>query len=549
LGSGAFATVYLAHDTRMDRPVAIKVVDDAGEPDGRAFREAQAAAKLNHPHIVTVHEVVREEGRTCLFTEYVEGQTLRRLFSRGRLTDGQILQAGVQLCRALEHAKRRGVVHRDIKPENIMVAEGEDMDVRVMDFGVAQLEDYSGVTQDGDLVGTLAYMSPEQLRGEEVDQKTDVYSLSLTLYEGLTGGNPLKGKSPRELMSGPSRMVFSRLTRSRPDLPKVLDEAFRGGLEPDGQERLDAAALRRLLEKALKEMPEEEVAGGWENRVSSLAGVVDPARLKYVGSRMVAGSSVLATLAYVLPRAPFYPISAVFPVIAAISLVALLSPTVGGLAALAVLAPPVFNFSIGWGVIYLIAAAGFYGVLYRAGYEWAALLPGAAPPLAASGLGLLFPLLAGSLLRWWGWLVGGAGALALALAVGFEGREVVPYTYSSGVEALLLSGRHAASPGDAALTLGRFLDVRPDLLLQILLFTLLALPFRFFSGGTVVRRLWVGTIYLGVLISSLVILPPLVVGVPVSSGRLMWAYLPCVILVYLLAVLVPASARDGATEG
>src|SRR5665811_814507 len=351
LGSGAFATVYLAHDTRMDRPVAIKVVDDAGEPEGRAFREGQAAAKLNHPHIVTVHEVVREEGRTCLFTEYVEGQTLRRLFSRGRLTDGQILQAGVQLCRALEHAKRRGVVHRDIKPENIMVAEGEDMDVRVMDFGVAQLEDYSGVTQDGDLVGTLAYMSPEQLRGEEVDQKTDVYSLSLTLYEGLTGGNPLKGKSPRELMSGPSRMVFSRLTRSRPDLPKALDE-----------------------------MPEEEVAGGWENRVSSLAGVVDPARLKYVGSRMVAGSSALATLAYVLPRAPFYPISAVFPVIAAISLVALLSPTVGGLAALAVLAPPVFNFSIGWGVIYLIAAAGFYGVLYRAGYEWAALLPGAAPP-------------------------------------------------------------------------------------------------------------------------------------------------------------------------
>src|SRR5660397_248742 len=114
LGSGAFATVYLAHDTRMDRPVAIKVVDDAGEPDGRAFREAQAAAKLNHPHIVTVHEVVREEGRTCLFTEYVEGQTLRRLFSRGRLTDGRILQAGVQLCRALEHAKRRGVVHRAV---------------------------------------------------------------------------------------------------------------------------------------------------------------------------------------------------------------------------------------------------------------------------------------------------------------------------------------------------------------------------------------------------------------------------------------------------
>lgn len=548
LGRGGFATVYLAHDTRMDRPVAIKVVDDdAQEANARTFREAQAAAKLNHPHIVTVHEVVREEGRTCIFTEYVEGQTLRRLFSRGSLNARQIVQAGVQLGRALEHAQRRGVIHRDIKPENIMVVDGEDVDVRVMDFGVAQLEDYSGVSREGDLVGTLAYMSPEQLRGEEVDHKADVYSLALSLYEGFTGSNPLKGRSPAELMKGPSRMVFTRLTRSRADLPPVLDEALRGGMEPNREERSDAATLRRLLEKALKEMPEEESRSRWPERMPSLADRVDPARLGYVGRRLVAGSAALATLGYVLPRAPFYPSSALFVLIAGVSFLALLSPALGGLAALALLAPPVFNFSLGWGIIYLVAAAIVYGILYRTGYEWAALLPGAAPPLAAWGLGLMFPPLAGSLLRWWGWLAGVAGALVLALAVGLEGWDPVPHTFSSGVGPVLLSGRHVASPGETAQVFGRFLDARPDLLLQMLLFGLFALPFRPLCRGAISRRLWVGTLYLGSLLTAFVLLPPVVVGVPVFAERLLWVFLPCVILVYLLAVLVPADTDDRTT--
>ena len=121
LGRGAFGTVYLADDLRMGRPVAIKVVEDASDGDGRALREAQAAAKLDHPHIVTVHEVVREPGRTLLFTEYVEGSTLRQLYFRREPTDSQLVEAGIQMCRALEHAHKRGVVHRDIKPENVML--------------------------------------------------------------------------------------------------------------------------------------------------------------------------------------------------------------------------------------------------------------------------------------------------------------------------------------------------------------------------------------------------------------------------------------------
>ena len=203
LGSGAFATVYLADDLQLGRQVAVKVVEDETDIDGRALREARAAAKLSHPHIMTVFEVTRETSRTLLISEYIEGETLRQLFARRRLSDAQLLEAGIQICRALEHAHRRGVVHRDIKPENVMLLAAEGVDVRVMDFGVARLEDLSSITLDGDVVGTLAYMAPEQLQGQPVDARADVYSLALTLYEGFTGKNPMRGKHPAELLRGP----------------------------------------------------------------------------------------------------------------------------------------------------------------------------------------------------------------------------------------------------------------------------------------------------------------------------------------------------------
>ncbi len=218
LGSGAFATVYLADDEKLGRPVAVKVVTQAADVEGRVLREAQAAAKLSHHHILAVYEIVQEPDRTLLITEYIQGQTLRECYQDRRLTDADILEVGVQLCRALEHAHKRGVVHRDIKPENIMLVDGDAIDIRLMDFGVARLEDRASITVDGDLVGTLAYMSPEQGEGKTVDSRTDVYSLALTLYEGFTGKNPFRGKKLQELLRDVSRPDIPPLSVGRPDL-------------------------------------------------------------------------------------------------------------------------------------------------------------------------------------------------------------------------------------------------------------------------------------------------------------------------------------------
>ena len=143
------------------------MVSRSADVEGRVVREAQAAAKLSHHHILTVYEIYEEPDQTLLVTEYIQGQHPARATIRERtLSDADICEIGVQMCKALEHAHKRGVVHRDIKPENIMLVDGDSIDVRLMDFGVALLEDRASITLDGDLVGTLAYMSPEQGEGK-----------------------------------------------------------------------------------------------------------------------------------------------------------------------------------------------------------------------------------------------------------------------------------------------------------------------------------------------------------------------------------------------
>jgi serine/threonine protein kinase len=201
LGSGGYGTVWLAWDEKLEREVAVKVLPREpaeGRTPERADREARAAARLNHPGIVSLYELGGDEEAVYLVSELVRGRTFAELLRGRALSDRDVARIGVALCQALSHAHEKGVIHRDVKPQNVMVvaepAAGAGF-AKLADFGVAHLAE-SDLTRTGDIVGTLAYMAPEQADGERITGAVDVYALALTLYEGWTGSNPVKSRWP-----------------------------------------------------------------------------------------------------------------------------------------------------------------------------------------------------------------------------------------------------------------------------------------------------------------------------------------------------------------
>jgi serine/threonine protein kinase len=259
IGSGGFGVVYEAWDGRLERPVAVKAIEQRGEAGRRVLREAQAAARLNHPGIVTLYELGEEDGNALLVTELVEGSTLARLAHAGELSDREIGEIGADLCEALDHAHSRGVVHRDIKPENVQVTDSEPR-AKLMDFGIARLADEMPLTAAGDVVGTLAYMSPEQAEGREAGPEADVYSLALTLYECWSGENPHRRATP----AATARAIGSRarsLRKVRPDLPRELTEPIDACLlaRPSRRPSLDelGTAIEDSLDGLADELPGE----------------------------------------------------------------------------------------------------------------------------------------------------------------------------------------------------------------------------------------------------------------------------------------------------
>ncbi len=263
IGSGGFGVVYEAWDGRLERPVAVKAIEQQGEAGRRVLREAQAAARLNHPGIVTLYEMGEEDGNTLLVTELVEGSTLARLAHAGELSDREIGEIGADLCEALDHAHSRGVVHRDIKPQNIQVAEGEcegESRAKLMDFGVARLAEETPLTAAGDVVGTLAYMSPEQAEGRPAGPEADVYSLALTLYECWSGENPHRRASP----AATARAIGARtrpLRRLRPDLPRELTAEIDACLAARPNHRPSLEQLGTAIEDSLDQLAEQARPG------------------------------------------------------------------------------------------------------------------------------------------------------------------------------------------------------------------------------------------------------------------------------------------------
>ena len=418
LGAGGFGTVFEAEDLRLGRLVALKLIHGSPGSSVRARREAMAAARLSHPGIVALFDAGEDGDTRYLVSELVPGRTLAELEADGSLSDRDVLRIGLSLADALAHAHARGVVHRDLKPQNVIVPdagkEPDDEDgwrsaAKLADFGVASLAGDEPLTQTGDIVGTLAYMAPEQAAGGPVDARADVYALGLLLYEGLTGVNPVRAGSPAATARRLGT-VLPPLCRHRRDLPADLGATIDAALDPRPERRPALAEIAEILAEGLPGVPGR---GGY---VAAHPLEREGRRLPRAVGRACGALGAGALAAVLLARLASVPEASVAAAAALATGLVLLLGRAGWLVAMAGTCAVIAAHSGSASKPLLLAASLAAPVVVLGGRAWAWPVPALAPLAGLVSLSLAFPALAGRAPRLWTRAVlGGLGSLWLAI--------------------------------------------------------------------------------------------------------------------------------------
>ena len=440
LGAGGFGVVWLAFDEKLEREVAVKVIQaDGDDPvSDRAVREARVAARLNHPGIVALYELGEDADAVYLVSELVPGRTFAELVRAGAVSDRDVARIGVALCDALAHAHDRKVVHRDVKPQNVIVvaepAAGAGF-AKLADFGVAQIAAGDRLTRTGDVVGTLAYMAPEQAEGARVTAAADVYSLALTLYEAWAGVNPVRGPTPAATARRLGRRL-PLLSAYRPDLPPDLCAWVDAALDPVAERRPGIGDLRGALVRdadalgdrgglAAPETLERVGIPHTESLSRKHALALHSPRAQDLVMRALAGIAaaglVLAAIETLGPD-PTFPVAAW---VAATAVAVALLPRLGWLAAAVGVTGWLGSELLdGTALVVGLALAAVPPLLLRAGRLWSA--PVAAPLLGVVGIAPAFVGAAGLASTAWRRAgLGAAGFLWLAAAELLSSEELL----------------------------------------------------------------------------------------------------------------------------
>ena len=400
IGSGGHGTVWIARDQERRRRVAVKRIPRGGDDPQerlRIEREGRAAARLDHPAIVALYDTGDDAGAHYLVSELVEGSSLAALYRGGGIADRALLAIGSVLADALEHAHERGVVHRDVKPQNVIVPAQQSVDgapAKLTDFGIARLADEHPLTGTGDVIGTVEYMAPEQADGRTVGPQADLYSLALTLYEGLAGANPLRAETVAATALRLGAQV-PPLARVRPDLPGALCAAIDRALAPAPGSRGTLAQLRGALDEARSARPARRsliTRRRGSRRARSIPMVLTPRARALLGA---AAAGTLSGVALTTVLGPHSLAAGVFAGAGAAALV-MVSSSVGWLlVALAAVGWLGASGQPGSALVLCVALAPVPVLLPSRPWLWS--LPALGPALGVLGIAACAPVLAGRL--------------------------------------------------------------------------------------------------------------------------------------------------------
>jgi hypothetical protein len=378
--------VWLARDERSGLDVALKIVAREGKTGHRAEREARAAASLRHERCQRILSLARDPSHVYIAYEYIPGRTLREAMRAGEIDDRAALQVAAQISDALAHAHGRGIVHRDVKPSNVLLAESDRIDVRLLDFGLAQMAEFDTLTALGDIPGTLAYISPERLQGLTATTAADVWGVGVLLWEALAGEHPFWGgdmvETSRKIQQG-----APRLETLRPDLPQHVLETVASALLVNPQRRPSAERLAAQLRDLPKRRRKK---GGSKPTVTASPNVAA------LGARLLPGALTGLASGWVASRIPFYPEGWPLAIAGTGAALGFAAPRIGLLFALTAAFFPLANISLGLGLLFALVAAAWVALTWKDARAGLLLTAG---PLLAPVAALAFLPLAAQLAR------------------------------------------------------------------------------------------------------------------------------------------------------